>query len=156
MVVLPSKMVLPPSKMVLPQAMAWVQYWFRVLSLKVCGKSKKICGDISQVSPAFCTYALTPSFIVMSFFVQHDVLFSLFHVLWSKYILSYLKTELFLPCHTIWLLLKTQLLFSHHLLWLKYILSFFKQKFCLFTPFDSFEKYNFCLFTPSGSLPTAA
>ena len=31
MVLLPSKTVLPPSKMVLPQAMAWVQYWFRVL-----------------------------------------------------------------------------------------------------------------------------
>ena len=43
--------------MVLPQAMAWVQYWFRVLSLKFCGKSKKNCGDISQVSPAFCMYA---------------------------------------------------------------------------------------------------
>ena len=42
--------------MVLPQAMAWVQYWFRVLSLKFCGKSKKICGDISQLSPAFCMY----------------------------------------------------------------------------------------------------
>ena len=27
--------------MVLPQAMAWVQYWFRILSLKFCGKSKK-------------------------------------------------------------------------------------------------------------------
>ena len=37
--------------------MAWVQYWFRVLSLKFCGKSKKNCGDISQVSPAFCMYA---------------------------------------------------------------------------------------------------
>ena len=43
--------------MVLPQAMAWVQYWFRVLSLKFCGKSKKNCGDISQVSPTFCMYA---------------------------------------------------------------------------------------------------
>ena len=42
--------------MVLPQAMAWVQYWFRVLSLKFCRKSKKICGDISQLSPAFCMY----------------------------------------------------------------------------------------------------
>ena len=42
--------------MVLPQAMAWVQYWFRVLSLKFCGKSKKNCGDISQLSPAFCMY----------------------------------------------------------------------------------------------------
>ena len=42
--------------MVLPQAMAWVLYWFRVLSLKFCGKSKKNCGDISQVSPAFCMY----------------------------------------------------------------------------------------------------
>ena len=42
--------------MVLPQAMAWVQYWFRVLSLKFCGKSKKICGDISPQSPAFCMY----------------------------------------------------------------------------------------------------
>ena len=40
--------------MVLP----WGQYWFCVLSLKFCGKSKKICGDISQVSPAFCMYAL--------------------------------------------------------------------------------------------------
>ena len=56
MVLPPSKMVLPPSKMVLPQAMAWVQYWFRVLSLKFCGKSKKICGDISPQSPAFCMY----------------------------------------------------------------------------------------------------
>ena len=44
--------------MVLPQAMAWVQYWFRVLSLKFCRKSKKICGDISQLSPAFCMYAV--------------------------------------------------------------------------------------------------
>ena len=44
--------------MVLPQAMVWVQYWFRVLSLKFCRKSKKICGDISQVSPAFCIYGL--------------------------------------------------------------------------------------------------
>ena len=44
--------------MVLPQAMAWVQYWFRILSLKFCGKSKKNCGDISQVSPAFCMYAV--------------------------------------------------------------------------------------------------
>ena len=43
--------------MVLPQAMAWVQYWFRVLSLKFCGKSKKNCGDISPQSPAFCMYA---------------------------------------------------------------------------------------------------
>ena len=45
--------------MVLPQSMAWVQYWFRVLSLKFCGKSKKNCGDISQVSPAFCMYERT-------------------------------------------------------------------------------------------------
>ena len=45
--------------MVLPQAMAWVQYLFRVLSLKFCGKSKKNCGDISQVSPAFCIYVIT-------------------------------------------------------------------------------------------------
>ena len=59
MVLLPSKMVLPPSKMVLPQAMAWVQYCFRVLSLKFCGKSKKNCGDISPQSPAFCMYELT-------------------------------------------------------------------------------------------------
>ena len=43
--------------MVLPQAMAWVQYWFRILSLKFCGKTKKICGDISPQSPAFCMYA---------------------------------------------------------------------------------------------------
>ena len=46
--------------MVLPQAMAWVQYWFRILSLKFCGKSKKNCGDISQVSPAFCMYVRNP------------------------------------------------------------------------------------------------
>ena len=44
--------------MVLPQAMAWVQYWFCILSLKFCGKFKKICGDISPQSPAFCMYAL--------------------------------------------------------------------------------------------------
>ena len=49
--------------MVLPQAMAWVQYWFRILSLKFCGKSKKICGDISPQSPAFCIYAPPSSFI---------------------------------------------------------------------------------------------
>ena len=43
--------------MVLPhQAMAWVQYWFRVLGLKFCGKSKKNCGDISPQSPAFFMY----------------------------------------------------------------------------------------------------
>ena len=42
--------------MVLPQAMAWVQYWFRILSLKFCRKSKKNCGDISPQSPAFCMY----------------------------------------------------------------------------------------------------
>ena len=47
--------------MVLPQAMAWVQYWFCVLSLKFCGKSKKICGDISQLSPAFCMYGYSSS-----------------------------------------------------------------------------------------------
>ena len=45
--------------MVLPQAMAWVQYWFRVLRLKFYGKSKKNCGDISQQSPAFCMYDST-------------------------------------------------------------------------------------------------
>ena len=33
-----------------------VQYWFRVLSLKFCGKSKKNCRDISPQSPAFCMY----------------------------------------------------------------------------------------------------
>ena len=32
--------------MVLPQAMAWVRYWFRVLSLKFCGKSKKKIAEI--------------------------------------------------------------------------------------------------------------
>ena len=48
--------------MVLPQAMAWMQYWFRVLSLKFCGKSKEICGDISPVSPAFCMYVLSITF----------------------------------------------------------------------------------------------
>ena len=52
--------------MVLPQAMAWVQYWFRVLSLKFCGKSKKICGDISQLSPAFCMYALNHNIFHMT------------------------------------------------------------------------------------------
>ena len=62
MVLPPSKMVLPPSKMVLPQAMAWVQYWFRVLSLKFCRKSKKICGDISPVSPAFLMYGVHSEF----------------------------------------------------------------------------------------------
>ena len=50
--------------MVLPQAMAWVQYWFRILSLKFCGKSKKICGDISPQSPAFCMYVPRKPFVV--------------------------------------------------------------------------------------------
>ena len=50
--------------MVLPHAMAWVQYWFRVLSLKFCGKSKKICGDISQLSPAFCMYGSTQESVI--------------------------------------------------------------------------------------------
>ena len=37
--------------MVLPQAMAWVQYWFRVLSLKFCGKfKKKLRRYISTIS----------------------------------------------------------------------------------------------------------
>ena len=67
MVLLPSKMVLPPSYMVLPQAMAWVQYWFRVLSLKFCGKSKKNCGDISPQSPAFCMYAINLSLLLTEF-----------------------------------------------------------------------------------------
>ena len=60
----PSKIVLPPSKMVLKVRKSWKstkkcekKYWFRVLSLKFCGKSKKICGDISPQSPAFCMYA---------------------------------------------------------------------------------------------------
>ena len=39
--------------MVLPQAMAWVQYWFRVLSLKFCRKSKKNCGEILRYLPLF-------------------------------------------------------------------------------------------------------
>ena len=39
--------------MVLPQAMAWVQYWFRVLSLKFCGKSKKIAEIYLRYLPLF-------------------------------------------------------------------------------------------------------
>ena len=61
--------------MVLPQAMAWVQYWFRVLSLKFCGKSKKNCGDISQVSPAFCMYVYDDE--------KFDVLF--ISAFWRRY-----------------------------------------------------------------------
>ena len=39
--------------MVLPQAMAWVQYWFRVLSLKFCGKSKKKLRGYIPAIPRF-------------------------------------------------------------------------------------------------------
>ena len=39
--------------MVLPQAMAWVQYWFRVLSLKFCGKSKKFAVIYHRYHPLF-------------------------------------------------------------------------------------------------------
>ena len=43
--------------MVLPQAMAWVHYWFCVLSLKFCGKSKKIAGIYPSYPPLFaCMY----------------------------------------------------------------------------------------------------
>ena len=39
--------------MVLPQAMAWVQYWFHVLSLKFYGKSKKIAVIYHRYHPLF-------------------------------------------------------------------------------------------------------
>ena len=66
--------------MVLLQAKAWVQYWFRVLSLKFCGKSKKICGDISPQSPAFCMYAklLLERFPLLSWVTENLILTSYF------------------------------------------------------------------------------
>ena len=39
--------------MVLPQAMAWVQYWFCVISLIFCRKSKKNCGIYLRYLPLF-------------------------------------------------------------------------------------------------------
>ena len=42
--------------MVLPQAMAWVQYWFCVLSLKFCGKSKKFVEIKSPETLLFWMY----------------------------------------------------------------------------------------------------
>ena len=75
MVLPPSKMVLLASKMVLPQAMAWVQYWFRVLSLKFCEKSKKICGDISPQSPAFCMYDCA-----LQMHIQHCTMYLTFYI----------------------------------------------------------------------------
>ena len=74
--------------MVLPQAMAWVQYWFRVLSLKFCGKSKKICGDISPQSPAFCMYAST-LYHHNSKFTQTGLEVSKKTSLWSIWILRW-------------------------------------------------------------------
>ena len=54
--------------MVLPQAMAWVQYWFRVLSLKFGGKSKKIGGDtVTAVTRFFHVWLrvlVTPSLTI--------------------------------------------------------------------------------------------
>ena len=46
--------------MVLPQAMAWVQYWFRVLSLKFCGKSKKKLRGYIPAIPRFLHVCLRP------------------------------------------------------------------------------------------------
>ena len=86
MVLPPSKMVLPPSWTVLPQAMAWVQYWFRVLSLKFCGKSKKNCGDISQLSPAFCMCAISvlPLF-QLALVLQNNIIIKAVHPLQQNY-----------------------------------------------------------------------
>ena len=84
--------------MVLPQAMAWVHYWFRVLSLKFCGKSKKICGDISQQSPAFCMYG----FVTFIFLPTTQPLFPLdtscviFFVIWFVSFLFLLTNHFFL------------------------------------------------------------
>ena len=71
--------------MVLPQAMVRVQYWFRVLSLKFCGKSKKICGDISPQSPAFCMYDSR-----LKIQIQHIINMNMAH---HKYRLAYNTPE---------------------------------------------------------------
>ena len=44
--------------MVLPQAMAWVQYWFRILSLKFCGKSKKFAEIYLHNLPLFACMSI--------------------------------------------------------------------------------------------------
>ena len=58
--------------MVLPQAMAWVQYWFCVLSLKFCGKSKKLRRYISGISRFLhvSTYVPIKLFFVCVKFIQ--------------------------------------------------------------------------------------
>ena len=56
--------------MVLPQAMAWVQYWFRILSLKFCGKSKKkLRRYISTISRFLHVWVGVWGVNVCSFFV---------------------------------------------------------------------------------------
>ena len=87
--------------MVLPQAMAWVQYWFRVLSLKFCGKSKKICGDISQQSPAFCMYG----FVTFIFLPTTQPLFPLDTS--CVIFFCYLVCEFFIFAHKPLLLIET-------------------------------------------------
>ena len=53
------------------------KYWFHVLSLKFCGKSKKICGYISPQSPAFCMYGswlnILPSLILWKSFPETNI-----------------------------------------------------------------------------------
>ena len=86
--------------MVLPQAMAWVQYWFRVLSLKFCKKSKKNCRDISQVSPAFCMYGnpfYRPIGRVLPIdgmsFLFGKVMFWRSEIFWGNFSASYMASE---------------------------------------------------------------
>ena len=84
--------------MVLPQAMAWVQYWFRVLSLKFCGKSKKICGDISQVSPAFCIYAPRYRYLFIFSICKHQIQLLVYLFSICKHQIQVLLVYLFSIC----------------------------------------------------------
>ena len=59
--------------MVLPQAMAWVQYWFRVLSLKFCGKSKKIAEILSPETLLFSMYVCHLTSAISSWFFDKSV-----------------------------------------------------------------------------------
>ena len=87
--------------MVLPQAMAWVQYWFRVLSLRFCGKSKKNCGDISQLSPAFCMYVLKIFWFVLlvTALLLCLLSFGTFWKLFQTWTLTVIFAEINKGCH---------------------------------------------------------
>ena len=68
--------------MALPQAMAWVQYWFRVLSLKFCGKSKKIAEIYLHNLPLFACMIIAKGNIYLIKF-NETLKTGLFVIIWN-------------------------------------------------------------------------